>query len=97
MIAYHGCDAATAERLLHVRFFKKSQNDYDWLGERSYFLEYGADRALQFANDQQRRGRLERPRSSGPRLRRQAKGSRACCANYGRLLRHAIALVSAIA
>ena len=32
VIAYHGCDADTAERLLHDEPFKKSQNDYDWLG-----------------------------------------------------------------
>lgn len=32
VIAYHGCDPGTAERLLHGEPFKKSQNDYDWLG-----------------------------------------------------------------
>jgi len=61
VIAYHGCDAETAERLLHGEQFKKSQNDYDWLGEGIYFWEYGADRAFKFAQDQQRRGKVAKP------------------------------------
>ncbi len=61
VIAYHGCDAETAELLLHDEPFKKSQNDYDWLGEGIYFWEYGADRALQFAHDQKTRGKLNTP------------------------------------
>jgi hypothetical protein len=61
IIAYHGCDAEIAERLLRGEPFKKSQNDYDWLGEGIYFWEYRADRALRFAHDQKRRGKLETP------------------------------------
>ncbi len=61
VIAYHGCDMETAERLLRGESFKKSQNDYDWLGEGIYFWEYGAERALQFAHDQQRRGKVNTP------------------------------------
>jgi len=61
VIAYHGCDAATAEHLLRGEPFKKSQNDYDWLGEGIYFWEYGADRALKFAQDQQRRKKVQTP------------------------------------
>jgi hypothetical protein len=61
VIAYHGCDAKTAERLLRGEPFKKSRNDYDWLGEGIYFWEYGADRALRFAHDQQRRGKVKTP------------------------------------
>ena len=61
IIAYHGCDAETAERLLHGEQFKKSQNDYDWLGEGVYFWEYGADRAMKFALDQQHRGKVATP------------------------------------
>lgn len=41
VIAYHGCDVETAERLLSGEPFKPSQNDYDWLGEGIYFWEYG--------------------------------------------------------
>ena len=59
--AYHGCDADTADRLLAGEPFKKSQNDYDWLGEGIYFWEYGADRALKFAQDQAARKKVRRP------------------------------------
>lgn len=61
VLAYHGCDAAVAERLLAGEPFRKSENDYDWRGAGVYFWEYGADRALQFARDQQRRGKLTEP------------------------------------
>lgn len=61
IVAYHGCDAGVAERLLDGERFKKSENDYDWLGEGIYFWEYGADRALKFAYDQKARGRLQTP------------------------------------
>lgn len=61
VIAYHGCDAEVAEQLLRGEPFKRSQNDYDWLGEGIYFWEYGADRAMRFARDQKRRGKLQTP------------------------------------
>lgn len=37
VIAYHGCDTTTAEEILAGATFKKSQNNYDWLGEGIYF------------------------------------------------------------
>ena len=46
IIAYHGCDTATAEQLLAGGSFQKSENKYDWLGEGIYFWEFGPDRAL---------------------------------------------------
>lgn len=61
VLAYHGCDAAVADRLLRGEPFRPSENDYDWLGTGVYFWEYGADRALWFAQDQQRRGRVVEP------------------------------------
>src|ERR1044071_2251235 len=61
VLGYHGCDAAVAERLLVGEPFRNSENDYDWLGSGVYFWEYGADRALQFARDQQRRGKVAEP------------------------------------
>jgi hypothetical protein len=61
VLAYHGCDAAVAERLLAGEPFQNSENDYDWLGAGVYFWEYGADRALRFARDQQRRGKIAEP------------------------------------
>ena len=61
VVAYHGCDAAVAEQLLRGERFRRSRNDHDWLGEGIYFWEFGAARALEFAQAQARRGRLSRP------------------------------------
>lgn len=68
VIAYHGCDRAVATRLLDGEPFRKSQNDYDWLGEGVYFWEHGHDRAMQFAREQQRRGKVEHPAVVGALL-----------------------------
>jgi hypothetical protein len=68
VIAYHGCDAKVAKRLLDGEPFKKSENDYDWLGTGVYFWEYGADRALQFAKDQKARGKVRTPAIVGALL-----------------------------
>jgi hypothetical protein len=61
VLAYHGCDAAVAERLLRGEPFVASENDYDWLGAGVYFWEYGMDRAWRFAHEQMRRGRIAEP------------------------------------
>src|SRR5438045_2763458 len=61
VLAYHGCDVAIAERLLTGEMFAPSANAWDWLGTGIYFWEYGVDRALQFAEDQRRRGRVGTP------------------------------------
>jgi hypothetical protein len=68
IIAYHGCDAETAERLLRGEPFRPSQNDYDWLGEGVYFWEYGVDRAFRFAQAQKGRGKLTTPAVVGALL-----------------------------
>jgi hypothetical protein len=68
VIAYHGCDEAVARRLLEGEPFKKSRNNYDWLGEGVYFWEHGYDRALQFAKEQQRRGKVKAPAVVGALL-----------------------------
>lgn len=58
IVAYHGCDERVAKALLRGKPFRESQNDYDWLGAGIYFWEYGAARALRFAEDQiARRGK----------------------------------------
>ena len=68
VIAYHGCDARVADRLIAGEPFRKSSNDFDWLGEGVYFWEYGYDRALQFAEEQRQRGKVERPAVVGALL-----------------------------
>lgn len=65
VVAYHGCDVSVAERLLGGEPFKPSTNTYDWLGDGIYFWEYGADRALQFAQEQVSRGRVRTPTCVG--------------------------------
>lgn len=61
VFAYHGCDATVAERLLQGEPFTPSHNDFDWLGSGVYFWEFGRDRALRFAHDQQRRSKVTVP------------------------------------
>ncbi|MFL5348961.1 MAG: hypothetical protein ACJ8AT_29530 [Hyalangium sp.] len=61
VIGYHGCDESTAARLLRGEPFRPSTNAYDWLGSGIYFWEYGPDRALKFAEEQRRRGKVKRP------------------------------------
>ncbi|MGV3622447.1 MAG: hypothetical protein ACO1OB_16635 [Archangium sp.] len=68
VVGYHGCDVEVAERLFAGASFKPSQNDFDWLGTGIYFWEYGLDRALQFANDQQARGKVKTPAVVGALL-----------------------------
>jgi hypothetical protein len=68
VIAYHGCDAQVASRLLDGEPFRPSSNNFDWLGEGIYFWEYGYDRALQFAEEQRLRGKVERPSVVGALL-----------------------------
>lgn len=61
VIAYHGCDALVAERLLAGEAFSPSENDYDWLGHGIYFWEWGVDRAWRFAQVQKTRGKVQTP------------------------------------
>lgn len=65
VVAYHGSDSSVAERLLSGEPFKPSNNTYDWLGDGIYFWEYGADRALQFAQEQVVRGGVRTPACVG--------------------------------
>jgi hypothetical protein len=51
IIAYHGCEASVARRILDGEGFEKSRNSYDWIGEGIYFWEYGADRARRWAEE----------------------------------------------
>lgn len=61
VLAYHGCDAEVAARILGGQLFNESQNDYDWLGKGTYFWEYGPERARNFANEQRARGKVSTP------------------------------------
>lgn len=63
VLAYHGCDRSTGERLLRDKTrFRKSDNNYDWLGPGVYFWEVNPARALQFAQEKKQRGeRIKEP------------------------------------
>ncbi len=55
VLGYHGCRKEVGERLIQGEPFKKSENDYDWLGHGVYFWESNPDRALSFIRDANRR------------------------------------------
>lgn len=57
VLAFHGCDQEVANNILDGAAFKKSSNDYDWLGEGIYFWERDPKRALEFATDRAKRRR----------------------------------------
>ncbi len=66
VLGFHGCDLGVAEKLLAGDDFKRSQNDYDWLGHGIYFWEANPNRGLSFAQEAASR------RRAGPRIARPA-------------------------
>lgn len=64
VLGYHGCDAASAEKILSDNQFKQSTNDYDWLGHGVYFWESDPKRGLDFAKQQA--SRLSGPKVENP-------------------------------
>lgn len=62
IVGYHGCDRATAERvLLEGDQLRMSSNSHDWLGEGIYFWEHGYRRAAEFAAWKTARGEIKEP------------------------------------
>lgn len=61
LLGYHGCDQSVAEKLVGGTPFKPSENEFDWLGSGVYFWEANPKRALEFAEEQMKRGRVARP------------------------------------
>lgn len=50
VIGFHGCDMDVFERVIkHGESLKKSQNEYDWLGNGIYFWEQNYQRAYDWA------------------------------------------------
>lgn len=60
VLGYHGCDETVAEALLDGEPFRKSSNDYDWLGPGIYFWEANPQRGLDFATEALKRKRSTR-------------------------------------
>jgi hypothetical protein len=57
IIGFHGCDQSIADMLLSSAqpTFKKSKNDYDWLGNGMYFWENDPNRAWEYILEVQSR------------------------------------------
>ncbi len=69
VIGYHGCDASVRDQVIrHRGKLNRSQNDYDWLGHGIYFWEHGPERALEWAEQQRTRGKIEKPAVLGALL-----------------------------
>jgi hypothetical protein len=69
ILGFHGCDVSIRDRLLNqpdeIVFSKEK---YDWLGHGMYFWENNYERALQWAEDKKKRGKLEKPAVIGATL-----------------------------
>jgi len=56
IIGFHGCDKSVRNEIIAGKsFMRKSDNDYDWLGNGFYFWENNMLRAKHFAEDKQKR------------------------------------------
>ena len=62
VLAYHGCDEATADAIINGRMtFDPSTNEYDWLGEGTYFWVGSYSRALDWAHFKKTQGKVTTP------------------------------------
>jgi len=60
VIAYHGCEKATADKVLGKgESLAPSEKDYDWLGRGIYFWEHGPQRALEWAHERKKQGKIK--------------------------------------
>jgi len=67
VLAYHGCDRSTGEKVLAGQSeIKVSSNDWDWLGEGAYFWENSYHRALKWAEFLRENPRLSKQKISKP-------------------------------
>lgn len=62
LIGFHGCDASICHDLINKPDkVKLSKEPFDWLGHGVYFWENNYDRALLWAKDKFKRGRIKEP------------------------------------
>jgi len=62
IVAYHGCDAATGEKILAGKDrLKPSIQDYDWLGNGIYFWADSPERAWDWALARKAEAKIEAP------------------------------------
>jgi len=62
IFGFHGCDKEIRDQIVsnHIEM-RPSCNDYDWLGNGYYFWENNHSRAMLFAEEQQKRGKIKTP------------------------------------
>lgn len=61
IIGFHGCDETVANKLLNnPNNIKISNKPYDWLGHGIYFWENNYQRALEWAKDKQKQGKINK-------------------------------------
>lgn len=61
LIGFHGCDeSARNELLTKPKNVKISEKPFDWLGHGFYVWENNYDRALEWAKDKQKRGKIKK-------------------------------------
>jgi len=62
VIGYHGCDESVRDALLNdPGNIRISKEKFDWLGQGMYFWENDCVRAMEWAKEKQRRGKIEKP------------------------------------
>ena len=62
MLGFHGCDESVRNQLVqNPNSVKRSQEVFDWLGHGFYVWENNYERALQWAKDKKKRGKLTKP------------------------------------
>jgi hypothetical protein len=61
LIGFHGCDESARDLLLtKPKNIKISEKPFDWLGHGFYIWENNYDRALEWAKDKQKRGKIKK-------------------------------------
>ncbi len=61
IIGFHGCDESVVQELLtKPKKVKISEKPFDWLGHGFYIWENNYDRALQWAKDKEKRGKIKK-------------------------------------
>lgn len=61
LIGFHGCDESVRDQLLtKPKRVNISEKPFDWLGHGFYIWENNYDRALEWAKDKQRRGKINK-------------------------------------
>lgn len=66
VLGYHGCDRQVGEKILSGEIqFRRSEEDYDWLGPGVYFWEADPKRAFEWAREKTEQGSYNEPFAVG--------------------------------